>query len=107
MLIEQVEQAQKLQTEAEKEADNAMSQLEEFINEQERLVRDDVCVCGGGRLWVGVEQAQKLQTEAEKEADNAMSQLEEFINEQERLVSGVCVQVEGGGVCRTGPETTD
>ena len=33
-----VEQAQKLQTEAEKGADNAMSQLEEFINEQERLV---------------------------------------------------------------------
>ncbi|XP_052059105.1 myosin heavy chain, striated muscle-like isoform X5 [Mytilus californianus] len=37
LLIDQVEQAQKLQTEAEKEADNAMSQLEEFINEQERL----------------------------------------------------------------------
>lgn len=37
LLIEQVEQAQKLQTEAEKEADTAMSQLEEFINEQERL----------------------------------------------------------------------
>ena len=42
-----VEQAQKLQTEAEKEADNAMSQLEEFINEQERLV-SGVCVIGGG-----------------------------------------------------------
>ena len=38
MLIEQVEQAQKLQTEAEKEADAAMTQLEEFINEQEKLV---------------------------------------------------------------------
>lgn len=38
LLIDQVEQAQKLQTEAEKEADTAMSQLEEFINEQERLV---------------------------------------------------------------------
>ncbi|CAC5411822.1 unnamed protein product [Mytilus coruscus] len=37
LLIDQVEQAQKLQTEAEKEADTAMSQLEEFINEQERL----------------------------------------------------------------------
>lgn len=40
MLIEQVEQAQKLQTEAEKEADAAMTQLEEFINEQEKLVGD-------------------------------------------------------------------
>ena len=38
MLIEQVEQAQKLQTDAEKEADAAMTQLEEFINEQEKLV---------------------------------------------------------------------
>ncbi|XP_063437064.1 myosin heavy chain, striated muscle-like isoform X13 [Mytilus trossulus] len=37
LLIDQVEQAQKLQTEAEKEADTAMGQLEEFINEQERL----------------------------------------------------------------------
>ena len=38
ILIEQVEQAQKLQTDAEKEADAAMTQLEEFINEQEKLV---------------------------------------------------------------------
>jgi len=38
VLIEQVEQAQKLQTDAEKEADAAMTQLEEFINEQEKLV---------------------------------------------------------------------
>ncbi|XP_052786890.1 myosin-11-like isoform X3 [Mya arenaria] len=37
ILIEQVEQAQKLQTDAEKEADAAMTQLEEFINEQEKL----------------------------------------------------------------------
>lgn len=37
VLIEQVEQAQKLQTDAEKEADAAMTQLEEFINEQEKL----------------------------------------------------------------------
>ncbi|XP_033725885.1 myosin-6-like isoform X14 [Pecten maximus] len=41
VLIEQVEQAQKLQTEAEKEADVAMTQLEEFINEQERLEEEE------------------------------------------------------------------
>lgn len=35
-----MEQAQKLQTEAEKEADDAMTQLEEFINEQEKLVSE-------------------------------------------------------------------
>ncbi|XP_052240245.1 myosin-11-like [Dreissena polymorpha] len=37
ILFEQVEQAQKLQTDAEKEADAAITQLEEFINEQEKL----------------------------------------------------------------------
>ncbi|XP_065929260.1 uro-adherence factor A isoform X6 [Magallana gigas] len=41
VLIEQVEQAQKLQTEAEKEADDAMTQLEEFINEQEKLEEEE------------------------------------------------------------------
>lgn len=41
ILIEQVEQAQKLQTEAEKEADDAMTQLEEFINEQEKLEEEE------------------------------------------------------------------
>jgi hypothetical protein len=38
ILIQQVEQAQQLQTDAEKEADQAMTQLEDFITEQERLV---------------------------------------------------------------------
>ena len=38
MLIEQIEQATKLHGEAEKEADLAMAQLEDFINEQEMLV---------------------------------------------------------------------
>ena len=42
LLIEQVSQAQKLQTEAEKEADAAMTQLEEFINEQEKLVGNKI-----------------------------------------------------------------
>ncbi|KAI8500649.1 hypothetical protein Bbelb_214670 [Branchiostoma belcheri] len=37
VLLEQVSQAQRLQEEAEKEADEAMMQLEEFINEQERI----------------------------------------------------------------------
>ncbi|KAK3609983.1 hypothetical protein CHS0354_011824 [Potamilus streckersoni] len=41
VLIDQVEQAQKLQTEAEKEADAAMTQLEEFINEQEKLEEEE------------------------------------------------------------------
>ncbi|XP_078329129.1 uncharacterized protein LOC111112655 isoform X1 [Crassostrea virginica] len=41
ILIEQVEQAQKLQNEAEKEADDAMTQLEEFINEQEKLEEEE------------------------------------------------------------------
>ncbi|XP_048750682.2 myosin heavy chain, striated muscle-like isoform X3 [Ostrea edulis] len=41
VLIEQVEQAQKLQNEAEKEADDAMTQLEEFINEQEKLEEEE------------------------------------------------------------------
>ena len=33
-----MEQAQQLQTDAEKEADQAMTQLEDFITEQEKLV---------------------------------------------------------------------
>ncbi|XP_013417598.1 nuclear mitotic apparatus protein 1 isoform X2 [Lingula anatina] len=37
ILVQQVDQAQRLQTEAEKEADSAMTQLEDFINEQEQL----------------------------------------------------------------------
>ncbi|KAL8591261.1 hypothetical protein ACOMHN_017585 [Nucella lapillus] len=37
VLISQVEQAQQLQIDAEKEADQAMTQLEDFITEQERL----------------------------------------------------------------------
>ncbi len=37
-MVEQVEQAHKLQSDAEKEADAAMAQLEDFINEQELLV---------------------------------------------------------------------
>ncbi|XP_078577234.1 uncharacterized protein LOC144862543 isoform X2 [Branchiostoma floridae x Branchiostoma japonicum] len=37
VLLDQVSQAQRLQEEAEKEADEAMMQLEEFINEQERI----------------------------------------------------------------------
>ncbi|XP_067653461.1 putative leucine-rich repeat-containing protein DDB_G0290503 [Haliotis asinina] len=41
LLFEQVSQAHKLQTEAEKEADAAMTQLEDFINEQEKLELDE------------------------------------------------------------------
>ncbi|KAL3884703.1 hypothetical protein ACJMK2_024815 [Sinanodonta woodiana] len=41
VLIDQLEQAQKLQNEAEKEADAAMTQLEEFINEQEKLEEEE------------------------------------------------------------------
>ncbi|XP_066270158.1 myosin heavy chain, non-muscle-like isoform X2 [Branchiostoma lanceolatum] len=37
VFLDQVSQAQRLQEEAEKEADEAMMQLEEFINEQERI----------------------------------------------------------------------
>ena len=39
MLIEQVEQAARLQGEAENEADTALSHLETFIRDQEHLVR--------------------------------------------------------------------
>ena len=38
MLLQQVEQAYELQGEAEKDADTALSHLEDFINEQEQLV---------------------------------------------------------------------
>lgn len=38
ILIEQVEQAHRLQNDAEKEADAALTQLEDFITEQEQLV---------------------------------------------------------------------
>ena len=38
MLIEQMDQASTLQNQAEKEADVAMQQLEDFINGQEELV---------------------------------------------------------------------
>ena len=38
MLLQQVEQAYELQGEAEKDADKALSHLEDFINEQEQLV---------------------------------------------------------------------
>ena len=38
MLVSQIEQVNKLQDAAENEADKAMSQLEDFINEQEKLV---------------------------------------------------------------------
>ena len=38
ILVRQIEQAVELQGEAEKEADVAMDQLEEFLNEQEELV---------------------------------------------------------------------
>ena len=38
ILLQQVEQAYKLQGEAEKDADTALSHLEGFINEQEQLV---------------------------------------------------------------------
>ena len=43
MLLQQVEQAYELQGEAEKDADKALSHLEDFINEQEQLVS----VCSG------------------------------------------------------------
>ena len=38
MLVSQIEQVNKLQDAVENEADKAMTQLEEFINEQEKLV---------------------------------------------------------------------
>ena len=38
MLVEQIDQAASLQMQAEKEADIAMQQLEDFINDQEELV---------------------------------------------------------------------
>ena len=38
LLVSQIEQVNKLQHAAENEADKAMTQLEEFINEQEKLV---------------------------------------------------------------------
>lgn len=41
LLIQQVEQAQQLQTDAEKEADLAMTQLEDFITEQEKLEEEE------------------------------------------------------------------
>ncbi|XP_076439302.1 uncharacterized protein LOC143278152 isoform X3 [Babylonia areolata] len=41
VLISQVEQAQQLQIDAEKEADQAMTQLEDFITEQERLEEEE------------------------------------------------------------------
>ena len=37
-MSKQIDQASRLQEAAEKEADIAMTQLEDFINEQERLV---------------------------------------------------------------------
>ena len=40
MLLQQVEQAYELQGEAEKDADTALSHLEDFINEQEQLVKE-------------------------------------------------------------------
>ncbi|CAH1790321.1 unnamed protein product [Owenia fusiformis] len=41
ILIEQIEQLQKLQNEAEHEADEAMNQLETFIDEQEKLEKEE------------------------------------------------------------------
>ncbi|KAK7096390.1 hypothetical protein V1264_005690 [Littorina saxatilis] len=41
VLIDQVEQAQSLQGDAEKEADQAMTQLEDFITEQEKLEEEE------------------------------------------------------------------
>ncbi|CAL1539571.1 unnamed protein product, partial [Lymnaea stagnalis] len=41
LLIEQIDQSLKLQTDAEKEADAAMTQLEEFITEQEKLEQEE------------------------------------------------------------------
>ena len=41
-MVEQVDQAHNLQSEAEREAEAAMAQLEDFINEQELLVSHPV-----------------------------------------------------------------
>ncbi|KAL5020532.1 hypothetical protein ScPMuIL_003424 [Solemya velum] len=41
VLVEQIDQAQSLQNEAEHEADAAMSQLESFINDQEKLEEEE------------------------------------------------------------------
>lgn len=60
-----MEQAQKLQTEAEKEADDAMTQLEEFINEQEKLVSERASV------WV---------SEFQRYEKRSITQLQESIN---------------------------
>ncbi|XP_077869991.1 uncharacterized protein LOC102802324 [Saccoglossus kowalevskii] len=59
VLIDQVEQSQRLQADAEKEADDAMLQLEALINEHEKLVRDKAAL----------EEKLKSQTEPEAEAE--------------------------------------
>ena len=43
MLKQQVVQLKGLQVAAEKEADAVMTQLEDFINEQEKMVSDENC----------------------------------------------------------------
>ncbi|RUS70175.1 hypothetical protein EGW08_022059 [Elysia chlorotica] len=76
VLIEQVDQSIRLQGDAEKEADAAMTQLEDFISEQERLEQEEE-----------QQRSEVLHASASltPHSNAAMTQLEDFISEQERL----------------------
>ena len=54
LLVQQIELSQRLMTDAEKDADGVLAQLEEFVVEAEQLVREHNCFLGDSHSVVVV-----------------------------------------------------